>query len=132
GFLQGPPADWAEQLAGLTLEHGTSVFILAVAPGAGADLRRYAGEVAPAVRDLVAAERRRRASGEGAVRGPAREAPPAAGPSAAGAVSAASAGGAAGAGGAGAGPVSAVGRAGQQTLVAIHDHLRQELARLRQ
>ena len=45
----------AEQLARWTLEHGFSTFIL------GTDdpeqLRRFAGEIAPAVRDLVAAER---------------------------------------------------------------------------
>ncbi|MEP9361597.1 LLM class flavin-dependent oxidoreductase [Nocardioides sp. CN2-186] len=46
---------WAERLAELTLTHGTSTFIL------GSDdpdeIRRYGVEVAPAVRDLVAAER---------------------------------------------------------------------------
>lgn len=61
GFLGGTPADWAEQLAGLTLEHGMSTFIL------GTDdpdvVRRYAVEVAPAVRELVAEERERRAAG---------------------------------------------------------------------
>ncbi|WP_323095991.1 LLM class flavin-dependent oxidoreductase [Intrasporangium sp. YIM S08009] len=61
GLLQGTPDDWAEQLAGLTLEHGTSTFVL------GADdpdtVRRFALEVAPAVREHVDAERARRASG---------------------------------------------------------------------
>ena len=59
GFLQGTPADWAEQLADLTLEQGMSTFIL------GTDdadvVRRYAVEVAPLVREIVAAERERRA-----------------------------------------------------------------------
>ena len=50
-YLQGGSAVMAERLAALTLEHGTSTFIL------GSDdpdeLRRFAAEVAPAVRDLV-------------------------------------------------------------------------------
>ena len=54
-YLQGGSAVMAERLAALTLEHGTSTFIL------GSDdpdeLRRFAAEVAPAVRDLVDAER---------------------------------------------------------------------------
>jgi alkanesulfonate monooxygenase SsuD/methylene tetrahydromethanopterin reductase-like flavin-dependent oxidoreductase (luciferase family) len=49
------PAQTAEELAGLTLEYGISAFIL------GSDnpdeLQRFAEEVAPAVRELVAAER---------------------------------------------------------------------------
>ena len=49
--LVGPPSDWAEQLASLTLEHGISTFIL------GADdlrlIRVYGDEVAPATRELV-------------------------------------------------------------------------------
>ena len=64
GFLAGAPADWADQLAGLALEVGMSTFIL------GTDepdvVRRFAGEVAPAVRELVAAERERRAAGPAA------------------------------------------------------------------
>jgi alkanesulfonate monooxygenase SsuD/methylene tetrahydromethanopterin reductase-like flavin-dependent oxidoreductase (luciferase family) len=54
-LLRGSPADWAEQLADLALAFGMSLFIL------GTDdpdlLRRYAEEVAPRVRELVAAER---------------------------------------------------------------------------
>ena len=54
-YLQGGSAVMAERLAALTLEHGTSTFIL------GSDdpdeLRRFAAEVTPAVRDLVDAER---------------------------------------------------------------------------
>ncbi|HET7399526.1 MAG TPA: LLM class flavin-dependent oxidoreductase [Intrasporangium sp.] len=59
GFLQGSAADWAEQLAGLTLEAGMSTYILG--SDDPDDLRRFATEVAPAVRDLVAAERAHRA-----------------------------------------------------------------------
>lgn len=55
GPLHGPAEQWAEQLADLALENRISAFIL------GSDdpdaLRRFAGEVAPAVRELVAAER---------------------------------------------------------------------------
>lgn len=55
GGLSGGVQDWAEQLAGLTLEHGFSTFIL----GSDDDdvLRAFGEEVAPAVRELVARER---------------------------------------------------------------------------
>jgi hypothetical protein len=50
-YLRGPPGVTAERLAALTLEHGTSTFIL------GSDdpdeLQRFAAEVMPAVRALV-------------------------------------------------------------------------------
>jgi alkanesulfonate monooxygenase SsuD/methylene tetrahydromethanopterin reductase-like flavin-dependent oxidoreductase (luciferase family)/hemerythrin-like domain-containing protein len=52
GFLEGTPRQWAEQLAELTLETGMSAYILAA--DAADDLRRFAEEVAPAVRELVA------------------------------------------------------------------------------
>ncbi|MFI5841901.1 LLM class flavin-dependent oxidoreductase [Catenuloplanes sp. NPDC051500] len=55
GFLDGPPDQWAEELAGLTLEHGTSGFILASDNPAAIEL--FAKEIAPATRELVAAER---------------------------------------------------------------------------
>jgi hypothetical protein len=103
GFLRGAPADWAEQLAGLALEQGTSVFVLGTAPDAADDLRRFAGEVAPAVREIVGRERGRRAAGAPSERAPV--------------VAPASAGN--------------VGSEGQRALAAIHDHLRQELAQLR-
>jgi alkanesulfonate monooxygenase SsuD/methylene tetrahydromethanopterin reductase-like flavin-dependent oxidoreductase (luciferase family) len=55
GFLDGPPDQWAEELAGLTLDYGVSAFIL------GSDLPRdlqvFAEEVAPATRELVADQR---------------------------------------------------------------------------
>lgn len=54
GPLQGPAQQWAEELADLALGERISTFIL------GSDdpdeLRRFASEVAPAVRELVAAE----------------------------------------------------------------------------
>ena len=46
---------WAERLAELTLTHGMSTFILG--SDDPATIQRYGAEVAPAVRDLVAAER---------------------------------------------------------------------------
>ena len=55
GFLQGPAAMWAQQLADIALSDGMSVFILmADQPD---DIRRFAAEVAPAVIELVATER---------------------------------------------------------------------------
>ena len=55
GFLEGAPRDWAEQLAELTLTTGMSAYILSVS--SADDVRRFAEEVAPAVRELVTAER---------------------------------------------------------------------------
>ncbi|MFJ6567696.1 LLM class flavin-dependent oxidoreductase [Streptomyces sp. NPDC091292] len=55
GFPEGSPGDWPEQLAALALEHGTSAFLL---PANFPDLLQVFGEeVAPATRELVAAER---------------------------------------------------------------------------
>ena len=55
-YLRGPSPHMAQRLAALTLQHGTSTFIL------GSDdpeeLQRFATEVIPAVRDLVDAGRR--------------------------------------------------------------------------
>ncbi|WNB85264.1 LLM class flavin-dependent oxidoreductase [Cellulomonas sp. ATA003] len=53
--LHGPPQQWAEELAAFALDDGVSVFILG--SDDPDDLRRFAAEVAPAVRELVAAER---------------------------------------------------------------------------
>ena len=64
GFLRGRPTDWAEQLAALTLEQGMATYILATDDVD--DVRRFGEEVAPMVRDLVAAERERRATGPAA------------------------------------------------------------------
>jgi Hemerythrin HHE cation binding domain/Luciferase-like monooxygenase len=55
GLLDGPPKTWAGQLADLALTDGVSTFILASDdPDA---IRAYAADVAPAVRELVAAAR---------------------------------------------------------------------------
>ncbi|SCL25064.1 Flavin-dependent oxidoreductase, luciferase family (includes alkanesulfonate monooxygenase SsuD and methylene tetrahydromethanopterin reductase) [Micromonospora pallida] len=56
-FLDGPAEQWAEDLAGLTVEYGVSAFVLATDDPA--TVERFAAEVAPATRELVAAERRR-------------------------------------------------------------------------
>jgi alkanesulfonate monooxygenase SsuD/methylene tetrahydromethanopterin reductase-like flavin-dependent oxidoreductase (luciferase family) len=70
GFLTGSAATWAEQLAELAIEHGMSAFIVM---GDDPDLlRRFADEVVPATRELVAAAR---AAGPAA---PAADNPPAA------------------------------------------------------
>ncbi|WBB65233.1 LLM class flavin-dependent oxidoreductase [Micromonospora sp. WMMD812] len=58
-FLNGPPEQWAEDLAGVALEHGVSAFILAGDDPAVIEL--FANEVAPAARELVAEERARAA-----------------------------------------------------------------------
>jgi hemerythrin-like domain-containing protein len=68
GFLQGRPADWAEQLATLTLEEGMATYVLGTDDAD--DVRRFGEEVAPLVRDLVGVERLRRAD---AVTAPERE-----------------------------------------------------------
>jgi alkanesulfonate monooxygenase SsuD/methylene tetrahydromethanopterin reductase-like flavin-dependent oxidoreductase (luciferase family) len=56
-LLNGPPRQWAEDLAGITLEYGVSGFILAADDAPSIEL--FAGEVAPATRELIAAERAR-------------------------------------------------------------------------
>ncbi|MBD8079887.1 LLM class flavin-dependent oxidoreductase [Cellulosimicrobium arenosum] len=55
GFLQGPPRQWAEQLAAVTLEHGVSTYV--VMGDDPTTLAVVGQEVAPAARELVAAER---------------------------------------------------------------------------
>ena len=55
GFLEGPPKAWAEQLAGLALDEGISGFVLMADDAL--TVERFAAEVAPSVRELVARER---------------------------------------------------------------------------
>jgi hemerythrin-like domain-containing protein len=57
GFLEGSPRQWAEQLTQMTLTTGISAYILAVS--SADDVRRFAEEVAPATRELVAEARGR-------------------------------------------------------------------------
>lgn len=56
GLLDGPPNEWAEQLAGIALDYGISGFAVMADDAASVEL--FAAEVAPATRELVAAERR--------------------------------------------------------------------------
>jgi alkanesulfonate monooxygenase SsuD/methylene tetrahydromethanopterin reductase-like flavin-dependent oxidoreductase (luciferase family) len=130
-FLQGPPKAWAEQLAGLALDEGISGFVLMVNDTATID--RFAAEVVPAVRDLVESERGTaaraatrtipsglgieptpdkgvRLSGERLWDESQRPHGPEPEPDA---------------------TYSAAGRALAGELIAVHDHLRGELARLR-
>lgn len=58
GFLQAPPKVWVEQLTELTFTQGVSGYILYL-PESADQIRRFAAEVAPAVRENVAAERPR-------------------------------------------------------------------------
>ena len=57
GFLEGPPEQWVRDLAGLALDEGTGTFIL-MADDAST-IETFATEVAPAVREQVAARARR-------------------------------------------------------------------------
>jgi alkanesulfonate monooxygenase SsuD/methylene tetrahydromethanopterin reductase-like flavin-dependent oxidoreductase (luciferase family) len=56
GLLVGPPAQWAHELAEITLSHGISGFILMADDQSDIDV--FAAEVTPAVREIVAAERK--------------------------------------------------------------------------
>ncbi|GAA4937967.1 alkanesulfonate monooxygenase SsuD/methylene tetrahydromethanopterin reductase-like flavin-dependent oxidoreductase (luciferase family) [Nonomuraea thailandensis] len=60
-FLSGPPEQWAEQLAVLTLEYGFSGYILMADDAAV--IRTFGEQVAPGVRELVAVERAGREAG---------------------------------------------------------------------
>ncbi|WBB68459.1 LLM class flavin-dependent oxidoreductase [Micromonospora sp. WMMD812] len=66
GFLQGPPEQWVDQLLPLVLEEGFSAFLI------GRDdprlIQVFGQEIAPALREAVAGERR----GSGTATGPAR------------------------------------------------------------
>ena len=118
GFLEGPPELWAERLAELAVRDGISAFVLAPGSDPVTDLQRFAEEVAPVVRELVAEARR-----SGPVGPPAPVVP--SGPVAPTAVQQA------GELVAGQEPVGAVGRQGQQLLQTVHQHLRQELSQLK-
>jgi hypothetical protein len=56
GLLTGPAAQWAEQLADITLNHGTTGFILMTDDAT--TIHRFASEVAPATKALVERERK--------------------------------------------------------------------------
>ncbi|WJL94868.1 LLM class flavin-dependent oxidoreductase [Microbacterium sp. ET2] len=66
GRLSADPREWIEQVATFALEDGISTFILATDdPGL---LRTFGEDIAPAVRDLVAQERRSRATAAASAR----------------------------------------------------------------
>jgi hypothetical protein len=56
GLLDGPPAQWAEELADMTLRYGVGAFVLG--SDDAAMIERFAAEVVPATRELVAPARR--------------------------------------------------------------------------
>jgi alkanesulfonate monooxygenase SsuD/methylene tetrahydromethanopterin reductase-like flavin-dependent oxidoreductase (luciferase family)/FAD/FMN-containing dehydrogenase len=68
GLLQGPPEQWVQDLLPLVTEHGFSTFLL------GGDdptaIERFGQEVAPALREAVAAERGAAGTATGPARGP--------------------------------------------------------------
>jgi alkanesulfonate monooxygenase SsuD/methylene tetrahydromethanopterin reductase-like flavin-dependent oxidoreductase (luciferase family) len=55
GLLTGPPEQWVEELAGIALDYGISGFILSGDDPAAMQI--FGQEVAPAVREIVEAER---------------------------------------------------------------------------
>jgi len=118
-FLKGPTSAWVDELAELALREGISAFILGVTPGEESDVRTFASEVAPRVRELVAKHRREASAAAATVTNGAHEAASRAVRETQRLVAEDQ-------------DRLAVGRAGQQTLIAIHQHLRQELARLRE
>ena len=145
GFLDGPPAFWADQLAELVLEQGFSSFLLAPSGDIVSCLERFAQEVVPDVRERVFSARRGDArAGEPVLRAVVVVAPPPS-PNGAGAERDGRWGDAGGLrvqdrpraprvdpasdpsrAGAPAGPDNV------RNLVAIHDHLRAELEQIGQ
>src|SRR5215475_6690588 len=65
GFLQGPPAQWVEQLLPLVLQHGVGTFILWADDPRSIEI--WGREVAPALREAVARERRTAGTSSGEV-----------------------------------------------------------------
>ena len=59
GFLDGPVAQWVDELTELVVERGMDTFIFAPSANPAGQLERFAHEVAPQVRERVASERGR-------------------------------------------------------------------------
>ena len=57
GFLNGPVEQWVDELTRLTLDYGMDSYIFAPSESPASQLERFAGEVAPRVRENVAGER---------------------------------------------------------------------------
>ncbi|MDQ2805908.1 MAG: LLM class flavin-dependent oxidoreductase [Chloroflexota bacterium] len=137
GYLQGPPRLWIEHLTTLVLEQGMSVFVLDPGTEAEGNLRRFAAEVAPGVREAVAQARHS---------GPTHALPADSAPPALAAVSAASPERRGSPPQSAAlheeqrphlvhdteEPVTATGRQSQETLIQVHEHLRTELRELQE
>ena len=58
GFLDGPPGPWVEQRLPLVVETGMDTFVLWPSESPASQLQVFAAEVAPALREAVAAHRR--------------------------------------------------------------------------
>jgi hypothetical protein len=58
-FLDGPAAQWVEQLLPLVTETGMDTFVLWPSESSARQLQLFADEVAPALREAVAAHRGR-------------------------------------------------------------------------
>jgi alkanesulfonate monooxygenase SsuD/methylene tetrahydromethanopterin reductase-like flavin-dependent oxidoreductase (luciferase family) len=58
GFLDGPPGQWVEQLLPLVVEAGMDTFVLGPSESPASQVQVFAAEVAPALREAVAAHRR--------------------------------------------------------------------------
>ncbi|UER55734.1 LLM class flavin-dependent oxidoreductase [Kineosporiaceae bacterium SCSIO 59966] len=65
GLLVGPPQQWVEELLPRVIEDGVGIIVLASDDPEA--IRRFAGEVAPALREAVAAERAVRGTSVGTV-----------------------------------------------------------------
>jgi alkanesulfonate monooxygenase SsuD/methylene tetrahydromethanopterin reductase-like flavin-dependent oxidoreductase (luciferase family) len=59
GFLDGPAGQWVEQLLPLVIETGMDTFVVWSSESTASQLQRFAAEVAPALREAVAAHRGR-------------------------------------------------------------------------
>ena len=57
GFLDGPAGQWVEQLLPLVVETGMDTFVLWPTESPAGQLQAFAAEVAPALREAVAAHR---------------------------------------------------------------------------
>lgn len=57
GFLQGPPAQWVDELTELAVGHGMDAFVFGPATDPLTQVRRFAEQIVPAVRDAVAQHR---------------------------------------------------------------------------
>lgn len=70
GFLEGTVDDWVEQLTAMALRDGISGFVLSVDAGSARAMQRFAEEVAPAVRLAVEHERTSGSSAPGSAPDP--------------------------------------------------------------